>query len=162
MSSARFFTCLIISNLKKRKEIKRVKVRMHLNLHKELCRLDGEVLNLDLDAVFRFFCKMLMCRETLGEGKNILRTGTVFAYEKLWLLLSYRFLRLMSGPRKYFFEKIQSYISCSVQYDPIIHSPLQKEPETFDSGMFDRNYNNIQQQHNGIPHPTCVWLRTLS
>ena len=70
MSSARFFTCLIISNLKKRKEIKRVKVRMHLNLHKELCRLDGEVLNLDLDAVFRFFCKMLMCRETLGEGKQ--------------------------------------------------------------------------------------------
>ena len=70
MSSARFFTCLIISNLKKRKEIKRVKVRMHLNLHKELCRLDGDVLNLDLDAVFRFFCKMLMCRETLGEGKQ--------------------------------------------------------------------------------------------
>ena len=70
MSSARFFTCLIISNLKKRKEIKRVKVRMHLNLHKELCRLDGEVFNLDLDAVFRFFCKMLMCRETLGEGKQ--------------------------------------------------------------------------------------------
>ena len=54
MSSARFFTCLIISNLKKTKEIKRVKVRMHLNLHKELCRLDGEVLNLDLDAVYRF------------------------------------------------------------------------------------------------------------
>ena len=70
MSSARFFTCLIISNLKKRKEIKRVKVRMHLNLHKELCRLDGEVLNLDLDAVFRFVCKMLMCRETLEEGKQ--------------------------------------------------------------------------------------------
>ena len=43
---------------------------MHLNLHEELCRLDGEVLNLDLDAVFRFFCNMLMCRETLGEGKK--------------------------------------------------------------------------------------------
>ena len=159
MSSARFFTCLIISNLKKRKEIKRVKVRMHLNLHKELCWLDGEVLNLFSD----FFLQNVDVPGNIGRGKTtFLGTGTVFAYEKLWLLLSYRFLRLMSGPRKYFFEKIQCYISCSVQSDPIIHSPLQKEPETFDSGMFDRNYNNIQQQHNGIPHPTCVWLRTLS
>ena len=70
MSSARFFTCLIISNLKKRKEIKRVKVRMHLNLHKELCRLDGEVLNLDLDAVFRFFLQNVDVPGNIGRGKK--------------------------------------------------------------------------------------------
>lgn len=152
MSSARFFTCLIISNLKKRKEIKRVKVRMHLNLHKELCRLDGEVLNPGPGCCFQILLQNVDVPGNIGRGETtFLGTGTVFAYEKLWLLLSYRFLRLMSGPRKYFFEKIQSYISCSVQSDPIIHSPLQKEPETFDSGMFDRNYNNIQQQHN-----TCI------
>ena len=51
----------------------------------------------------------------IGRGETtFLGTGTVFAYEKLWLLLSYRFLRLMSGSRKYFFEKIQSYIYLAV------------------------------------------------
>ena len=165
MSSARFFTCLIISNLKKTKEIKRVKVRMHLNLHKELCRLDGEVLNLDLDAVFRFFCKMLMCRETLHweGGNNIFGNGNGL---RIWKALAFAFLQIpeidVRSKKIFLWENTVLYTSCSVQSDPIIHSPLQKEPETFDSGMFDRNYNNIQQQHNGIPHPTCVWLRTLS